>query len=82
MKQGGIWNSCRVFEGGLMKASSNGSVQRAKLITDEIFLDPNDKDEEMKGGPDQSPRRAAFVGHACLFTVHLVKWIRLMERDR
>ena len=50
-----------------MKASSDRSVQRARLITDKMFLD---KDEEMKGGSDQSPRRAAFVGDACLFTEH------------
>lgn len=65
-----------------MKASPDRSVQEARLITDRNIPCPNDKDEEMKGGSDQLPRRAAFVGDACLFTVHLVKSFRLIDGDR
>jgi hypothetical protein len=52
-----------------MKASSQAAAcAECRIDEGQNIICPTDRDEEMKG--DASPRRAAFLGGACLFSGH------------
>jgi hypothetical protein len=61
-----------------MEASSQAAARaECKFDDGQNIPCPIDRDKEMKG--DASPRRAAFLGGACLFSGHV--WDRV-QRDR